>query len=190
MKRKATMFFLIAALMFNTACYGPFNLTKKLYDWNGTVGSKFTNALVFFAFLVIPVYDVTLFIDGVILNTIEFWSGTNPVAMNDSDSEVRIVSKDGNTYQITATKNKFHIVQLEGVNKGQEAEFIFNPDEETWYLQTNGTKTKLVDFDPQKNSMEVFLPNGKSITFNADIQDKSIVQHSIENQYQQYSFNK
>ncbi len=190
MKRKATLFFLIAALTFNTACYGPFNLTKKLYDWNGTVGDKFTNALVFFAFLVIPVYDVTLLVDGLVLNTIEFWTGDNPVAMNENESDIQVVSKDGNTYQITATKNKFHIVQLEGINKGEKAEFIFNAEEETWYLHANGKKTKLVDFDPQKNSMEVFLPNGKSVSFNADITDKSMVQHSLENQYSQYSLNK
>ena len=116
MKNRFLVITLILILSFNTACYGPFNLTKKLYDWNGKVGDKFTNELVFFAFLVIPVYEVTLFIDGVVLNSIEFWTGSNPIAMNDGDIDVRVVKKDDNTYQITATKNKYHVVQLEGTD--------------------------------------------------------------------------
>jgi hypothetical protein len=189
MKNKAVIFFLVILLSFNTACYGPFNLTKKLYDWNGKVGDKFVNELVFFAFIVLPVYEVTLFIDGVVLNSIEFWTGSNPVAMNEDDIDVQLVNNDGNIYQITATKNKFHIVQLEGTGKGSEAEFIFNPEEESWYLLVNGESKKLLDSDSQKDLIEVFLPNGKSLSFNSNLTDKTIVQESIKD-FTQYSFRK
>ena len=189
MRNKLTIALLIILLSFNAACYGPFNLTKKLYDWNGKVGDKFTNELVFFVFIVVPVYQVSLFIDGVVLNSIEFWTGSNPVAMNEGDIDVQVVEKDGNSYQITATKNKYHIIQLKGTNEGAEAEFLFNPEEEAWYLNMNGKSTKLADMDSDKELIELFLPDGKSVTFNSGITDKSIILESIEEQTQ-YSLNK
>lgn len=187
MKRRAIILFVITLLFFNTACYGPFNLTKKLYEWNGNVGDKFTNELVFFAFLVIPVYEVTLFIDGVVLNSIEFWTGSNPVTMSEGDTDVQLVEKNGNKYQITATKNKFHIIQLEGNTPGEEAEFIFNPEEEAWYLSTDGRLKKLTDSDSDKELIEVFLPGGKSVTFDSSLKNRSVVKESLLESYEQYS---
>ena len=73
--------FLIAGLCYTqSGCFGPFRLTNQVYEWNANLGDKFTNNVVFWAFLIIPVYEVSLFIDGVVLNTIEFWSGSNPVS--------------------------------------------------------------------------------------------------------------
>lgn len=190
MRRKALIIFITALLAFNTACYGPFNLTKKLYDWNGKVGDKFVNELVFFAFLVVPVYEATLFIDGVILNSIEFWTGSNPVAMNYGETDVQVVEKDGNKYQITATKNKFHVVQLEGNAEGSEAEFIFNPEEEAWYLNIDGDLRKLTDSDSQKDLIEVYMPDGKSVTFNSGITDQSVVSAAIMDSRLEYSSSK
>ena len=71
---------IILLLVTVTSCYGPFNLTKKLHKWNGSLGDKFVNELVFFGMLVVPVYEATLFLDGVIFNSIEFWTGSNCLA--------------------------------------------------------------------------------------------------------------
>ena len=61
-------------------CYGSFNLTKKVYHWNGTVGSKWVNELVFLLLNVVPVYGVAAIVDAIGPNLIEFWTGSNPVA--------------------------------------------------------------------------------------------------------------
>ena len=37
--------------------------------------SKFVNELVFFAFWILPVYEVSGLADLLVLNSIEFWSG-------------------------------------------------------------------------------------------------------------------
>lgn len=63
-----------------SGCYGKFALTKKLYDWNGTLGNKFLVWIVFFLFIIIPVYGVTTFVDGIVFNLIEFWTGNNPLS--------------------------------------------------------------------------------------------------------------
>jgi hypothetical protein len=60
-------------------CWGSFNLTGRVYDWNGSFGSKWVSWLVFLAFIILPVYSITLFIDALVINTIEFFSGKNPI---------------------------------------------------------------------------------------------------------------
>ena len=60
-------------------CWGSFNLTGRVHDWNGSFNSKWVSWLVFLAFIILPVYGILLFIDALIINTIEFYSGKNPV---------------------------------------------------------------------------------------------------------------
>ncbi len=60
-------------------CWGSFNLTGKVYDWNGSFGSKWASWAVFLVFILIPVYGTLLFIDAIVFNTIEFFSGNNPI---------------------------------------------------------------------------------------------------------------
>lgn len=60
-------------------CYGSFTLTRKLWKWNGSVGNKFVNELVFLVCNILPVYPIAGFVDSIILNSVEFWSGKNPM---------------------------------------------------------------------------------------------------------------
>ena len=62
-----------------TGCWGSFNLTGKVYDWNGHFDSKWVSWLIFLVFIILPVYGILLFVDALIINTIEFYSGNNPV---------------------------------------------------------------------------------------------------------------
>ncbi len=78
-----------ALALLTTGCYGKFALTQKLYGWNGSLGNKFVNTIVFWAFIVLPVYEVFAFVDFVALNLIEFWSGSNPLAVLDHDDGSR-----------------------------------------------------------------------------------------------------
>ena len=81
-----------------SSCIGSFALTNKVLDWNRSVGSKFVNELVFVAFWILPVYEITGIADILVINTIEFWSGDNPVAKN----ETKVI--DGKDYVPDAKK--------------------------------------------------------------------------------------
>lgn len=70
----------LATLAPSVGCYGSFNLTKKVYGWNGSLSNVVVRELVFLGMLIIPVYEVSLFIDAVILNLIEFITGSPPVS--------------------------------------------------------------------------------------------------------------
>ena len=100
MKKGLIALGLAAAFTF-TACYGSYGLTTKLYKWNGTLGNKWLNSCVHFLMWIIPVYPICAgLIDGLVLNTVEFWSGSNPVASGDTYYE-----KDAQGNQVAAVKN-------------------------------------------------------------------------------------
>jgi len=72
---------LIVSMLFAiSGCFGSFNLTKKVYKFNEGVGGKWVQELVFLVMVIVPVYGVATFIDAIVLNTIEFWTGENPVS--------------------------------------------------------------------------------------------------------------
>ncbi len=62
-----------------SGCYGPFNLTRRLYKWNGQVGTKWENEFVFIILAWVPVYSIAVLGDGIVFNSMEFWTGKNPV---------------------------------------------------------------------------------------------------------------
>jgi len=70
---------LVVSLIAAPGCYGPFTLTKQLHHWNGQVGDKWVNEVVFIVFVIIPVYGVATLADAIVFNSIEFWTGNNPL---------------------------------------------------------------------------------------------------------------
>jgi hypothetical protein len=80
MRKKIAPIALGLALALGTqGCYGRFQLVRNLYKWNGSVGNKFVNEAVFLVLNIVPVYGFASFVDAVVLNTVEFWTGSNPV---------------------------------------------------------------------------------------------------------------
>lgn len=155
----------------STGCMGSWALTKKLYKWNESVtGNKYINNLIFWGLCFIPVYEICFgFIDLVILNTIEFWSGSNPMSMGPNDKESQIVmGKDGNSYEITATQNRFDVVQLTGTNKGAKQSMLFDATTQTCSIVVNGTVTKLVSLNEADNTVQLYRPDGSSFTVAAN----------------------
>lgn len=88
------------------SCIGSFNLTNRLLTWNRSIDNKFVNELVFVAFWILPVYEVSGLADLLVLNSIEFWSGKNAVAQGtsviESDHGRYLVDCDGHGYTVTA----------------------------------------------------------------------------------------
>jgi len=70
---------LLAAAMLAGGCLGPFNLTKRLYQWNTQVGTKWESEFMFLLLVLVPAYGLATVGDAVIFNSMEFWTGSNPV---------------------------------------------------------------------------------------------------------------
>ena len=121
-----------------TSCMGKFALTRNLYAWNDQVSNKFINEIVFVAFWILPVYEVCGLADLLVLNTIEFWSGDNPMTAStkviDTDHGRYLVECDGKGYDVT----------LEST--GEKFRMEFASDSQTWSLMTEGIEYPFMTF--------------------------------------------
>jgi len=98
-------------LTVTTACYGPFNLTRNVYHWNsnikgsGEVNEKWMKEFVFFGMIIIPVYMFSALLDAFIFNSIQFWSGDNPVKASElgSDGQTKVAQVGDLTMRWAAT---------------------------------------------------------------------------------------
>lgn len=112
-----------------SSCIGSFALTNKVLSWNRSIGSKFVNELVFFAFWILPVYEITALADVLVINSIEFWSGDNPLT-----ASVKAVDTEHGRYLI-ACDGKGYTVTLEST--GESVRLDFDTDSQTWSFQTS-----------------------------------------------------
>lgn len=61
-------------------CIGRFELTRKVYQFNREVDTnKWIQWLAFLVLNVVPVYSFAILIDAIFANSVEFWTGDNPV---------------------------------------------------------------------------------------------------------------
>lgn len=85
-----------------TGCIGQFALTDNVYEWNKKQGNKWVAEGLFLVMTVIPVYGATLLIDGVVLNSIEFWTKTNPISNTRAVVQTKTTKTlDGSTVTMT-----------------------------------------------------------------------------------------
>jgi hypothetical protein len=98
---------LVTLLLFVVAasgCYGGFQLTKALYKFNGEVklgedpkANRVAQSAVMILLVIIPVYQLAALADAVIINSIEFWTGKNPMQAN-AEPVVRTVARGSERY--------------------------------------------------------------------------------------------
>jgi hypothetical protein len=68
------------SLLASTGCFGSFTTVKRLYHWNNTVdANKWAKWGVFVATMVVPIYPSATIWDMIFTNSVEFWSGRNPM---------------------------------------------------------------------------------------------------------------
>lgn len=70
----------LAPLLFLSGCLGPFNATRTVLNWNATLHEEDAVCeVVFIALTIIPVYPLVGLADALVLNTVDYWSGENPL---------------------------------------------------------------------------------------------------------------
>lgn len=73
---------LLSALLVSVpGCYGSFNLTRQMHNFNGDISeNEWVQEITFLGMVIIPVYGVGMLGDGLIFNAFEFWGGENPIS--------------------------------------------------------------------------------------------------------------
>lgn len=138
------------SLLFSS-CIGSFSLTGSVLEWNKQLGKKFVNELVFVAFWILPVYEVTALADLLVLNSIEFWSGENPMQAStkiiDTDHGRYLVICDGKSYTVR-NENTDHEIHLD-----------FEIETSTWTLEYEGEYYPFMTF-VDENHVKMITPEG------------------------------
>lgn len=143
MKKLLSITLAAAVMWTSTSCLGEFALTKGLLNFNRNItDSKFVNNLLFYGLALVQAYSVAVFIDVVILNLIEFWTGSNPAAMNEGEFERQVIPFQGEEYIVEATQNQFKIYQ-----DGQEPTYLrFSHEDNSWTAMKADQSQKLISY--------------------------------------------
>ncbi len=137
--------------MLFSSCIGQFALTNKVLGWNNQVGNKFVNEVVFICFWILPVYEVTALADILVINSIEFWSGSNPMTASS-----RTVKTDSGTYMIAQDQTGYTISCKE---TGESTRLNFNEEDQSWNIEVNGENVPFMTF-VDDNRVKVLSPEG------------------------------
>ena len=147
------MVVLLAGATLMSSCVGSFALFNKLAKRNKhATKSKFLNEIIFL--VISPAYAICSAADVFVLNTIEFWTGDNPVA-NRVGKTRNIKGDDGLMYAVKYLENGYQITKPDG----SVFYFTYNKQENTWYMNAEGQEKKVLHFNGD-GSVKAFLSNG------------------------------
>ena len=151
---------LLSATIILTSCIGSFRLTNNIKDWNEGVSSKWVNEVIFVALHIVPVYQIAIFVDAVVLNSVEFWTGSNLVV---EPGETKIVqNSQGETVEITALENGYKLS-----NGETSMNLVFNAEQQIWSAVYDGQTTDLVKIIDSENA-QLFLAGGQVMDITLD----------------------
>lgn len=161
---------LAGSLLF-TSCIGSFKLWNNLKDWNQGVSNKFVNELLFIALHIVPVYEIAYLADVLVLNSIEFWSGSNPVASN----ETKEIKGENGEYLVQTNENGYTITNKED---NQSMNLVYNKENKTWNAVTATENIELVRMN-ENGTVSINMQNGTSMTVMPDMQGVAAARAAI-----------
>jgi hypothetical protein len=123
----------LAAIFFTTAagCFGRFRAMNAVYDFNKSASSStVVRSLLLFAMLVIPIYGIAFLIDWIVLNTLDFFNGTNQVAVQDfpDGSKVEMAKLDADTVHVRQIDPAGKETSFDIVRAGPNAGYLRSAD--------------------------------------------------------------
>jgi len=161
--RKAT--FKVAAILLSgtllcSSCIGSFSLFNGYEKWQCNMSSsKIVNGLV--GLILQPVVGgVCLLADALVLNTIEFWSGSNPLT---AGTVKQIQGQDGRYYAVKTLKNGYELKSP----TGEITLLVHDEATDSWSMVQNGVTKEIFRFNPD-GTIRACLQNGETITVGND----------------------
>lgn len=152
---RAAMMLMAASVMFSS-CVGSFSLFNKLATWNkSATNCKFLNELIFI--VISPAYAVCGLADMLVLNSIEFWSGSNPMTAKIGKS-VKVKGEDGEVYAVKYLANGYEVTRPTG-----DVYYLLHDEKtDTWSMEVDGKKTELFRFN-HDGTVKMTLPTGEKM---------------------------
>lgn len=162
---------LLAGSVVCSSCVGSYALFNGYAKWQTTMTSnKYVNGIV--GLIIGPfVGSITLFVDHVVLNTIEFWSGSNPIASN----TMTVKGEDGRNYLVKVSKKGYEIK----APTGEVTLLIHDEQNDSWSMQQNGEVKEIFRYNAD-GTVTASLPNGEKMTVGQDEAGLNKIQQAVE----------
>lgn len=156
-----------------SSCIGSFGLFNKVRTWNeGVTDSKFVNELLFLAMWIVPVYEISMLADGLVLNTIEFWSGSNPVA---KAGEVKKVKGEKGEYLVKTNADGYTITN----EAGEELNLKFDEEAQSWNVMNGDEAIELLTINGD-GTVNMNLQNGTYMQVTLDAAGMTAAHQAID----------
>ena len=156
---KVAVCLLSGSFLFSSCMVGSWGLFNKYAHWQTHMSdNKFVNAIVGFV-LGSVCYPVASVVDALVLNSIEFWTGDNPVASNIGKTQ-SVMGQDGRLYAVKTLKNGYEIT----APNGEMTKFIYNKKNNSWAMSQNGVTKEIFRFNEDGKSIKVNM-NGEERDF-------------------------
>ena len=164
---------LFCSALILSSCIGSFQLTNKVKDWNDSIGDKFINEVVFLAFHIIPVYEICMFADGIVFNSVEFWTGERLVA---SAGERQMIKNSfGKDVEIKTLKDGYMFS-----DGNSSMKVLYDSANKTWKVEADGQSSNLIKFVDEDNA-QLYLANGEVMDVTLDEQGVEMARNHINN---------
>ena len=93
--------------------------------------------------------EYAIFADAVVLNSIEFWTGNNPIA--EAGKVQTITNAQGVEVQVAATESGYQLSSGE-----EQVNLVYNAEERTWSAESDNQTTKLLQLT-EENTANLFV---------------------------------
>ena len=109
-----------------TGCFGSFGLTTGLWEWNAHFANKWARWGIFIPFVLIPVvYSVAIFADMVVVNSIEFWTGKDPIPHpHRGKFKAARAARQEQRAEVRPTKNPDELQIVESTPEGERVSIL------------------------------------------------------------------
>ena len=117
---------LLAFAITASGCYGSFNLLRTVYRFNGSIKAHpdpkvngVIKSVVMVVLAIIPVYGLSTWADALVLNSIEFWTGKNPLPLDEKPKGRALYQGDHRYVQTFSSTTSGKEMRIEHYQKGQ-----------------------------------------------------------------------
>ena len=95
------------------------------------------------------------------LNSIEFWSGSSPLAK--AGQVENVWGQDGKQYAVKTLKDGYEITKP----TGEKVLFVHDNTNDSWTLKSDGQEAEIFRFN-EDGTIRAFLPDGRSMDVTPD----------------------